>query len=276
MTQAAFPKPIGQMPTLTFCLLDQLEIDEAYQRSIENSSSQAMIRAIAKGWNWDLCQPLFVARRDDGRMFVVDGQHRLAAARMRGDIDQLPCIVSFTNGVAQEAKLFSEFNRRRRPPSAIDLYFSDLTAGDPVAADIQLALDAAGLKMAKHANNAAFKPGEICNVGGLRRAHQMHGPAVMSFALLMMARAWPEQRLQYAGTIFPGIAEVCGAERSLVRNASWTGTPRAQSISGFLARKAQIDWYGMIQRFKGENPGTKMSAAAEQVMLAQWKKANAA
>lgn len=109
-----FAPAIGNMPSLQWCRLDQLQVDDAYQRSIDTPGSQSMIRTIARNWNWDLCQPLFVARRSDTRLYVVDGQHRLAAARMRSDIDQLPCIVSLTDGPAQEASLFSEFNRHRR------------------------------------------------------------------------------------------------------------------------------------------------------------------
>jgi hypothetical protein len=52
-------------------------------------ASQALIRQIARHWDWDLCLPLVVSRRADGSLYVIDGQHRLAAARIRGDIDHL-------------------------------------------------------------------------------------------------------------------------------------------------------------------------------------------
>ncbi len=270
-----FAKQIGNMPTLQFLLLDQLEIDDAYQRSIDNPGSQSMIRAIARSWNWDLCQPLFVARRDDSRMFVVDGQHRLAAARLRGDIAQLPCIISLTNGVAQEARLFGEFNRRRRPPSAIDLYFSDLAAGDPAAADIDVALTAAGLRMSKHSNTAAFKPGDLMNISGLRRVRTLHGQDVLALSLLMLAKAWPGERLNYAGTIFPGVAEIVRHERALAKHAPrWADSSRVQSIASVLGRKQQIDWYGLIQRAKGEQPGINLALVSEQVLLAAWMQAS--
>lgn len=273
-TKPQFAKQIGNMPTLQFLLLDQLEIDDAYQRSIDNPGSQSMIRAIARSWNWDLCQPLFVARRNDGRMFVVDGQHRLAAARLRGDIAQLPCIISLTNGVAQEARLFGEFNRRRRPPSAVDLYFSDFAAGDPAAADINVALAAAGLRMSKHSNTAAFKPGDLMNISGLRRVRALHGQDVLALALLMLAKAWPGERLNYAGTIFPGVAEIVRHERALAKHSPrWADSQRVQSIAAVLGRKQQIDWYGLIQRAKGEQPGINLALVSEQVLLAAWMQA---
>lgn len=276
MTQPTqkFPPPIGNMPTLQFLLLSQLEVDDTYQRSIDNPGSQSMIKAIARSWNWDLCQPLFVARRSDGRMYVVDGQHRLAAARVRGDIAQLPCIIALTDGVSKEAKLFSEFNRRRRPPSALDLYFSDLAAGDPVAADIDVALKAAGLRMARSTNTANFKPGDISNIGGLRRVYQQHGSDVMGLALLAIAKAWPGHRLNHMGTIYPGVAEIVRHERALAKRAPrWADGPRVAAIAPFLARKLHTDWTGLILRRKGDQPGTNLAVVAEQVMLEHRTKA---
>jgi hypothetical protein len=86
--------PLGSLPVLQYCSPDQLLIDESYQRSLEAANSQTLIRRIAMHWDWGLCQPLFVARRADGSLYVVDGQHRLEAAKLRGDIWQLPCVVT--------------------------------------------------------------------------------------------------------------------------------------------------------------------------------------
>lgn len=85
--------PLGRMPVLQFCAPGELDIDPAYQRDVTNGSSLTLIRRLAQHWNWDLCQPLVVARRAGGGLFVIDGQHRLEAARLRGDIPQLPCVV---------------------------------------------------------------------------------------------------------------------------------------------------------------------------------------
>ena len=59
-------KPMrGSPPTLQFVALEQLQVDSAYQRSLETKTSQALIRRIATNWDWSLCQPLAVARRAD-------------------------------------------------------------------------------------------------------------------------------------------------------------------------------------------------------------------
>lgn len=204
-------------------------------------------------------------------MYVVDGQHRLAAAIMREDIDQLPCIVSMTSGSAQEAQLFSEFNRRRRAPSQLDLYFADLAAGEPIAADINCALIAAGLSMSKHTNAGSFKPGQLMNIAGLRNCLRVHGLDVLSVACDQMAKGWAGQRLQYAGTLFPGIAEIVRHERALAQRAPrWAEGQRVQAIAPFLASKQQMDWYGLVMRAKGDTPGTNTHVISGQVMLQHW------
>ena len=44
-----------------------------------------------------------VARRSDGGLYVVDGQHRMAAAILRRDIGQLPCVISSYASAGDEA-----------------------------------------------------------------------------------------------------------------------------------------------------------------------------
>ena len=89
MSAAGFPPPAGQLPVLQYCMPAQLAVDAAYQRSIETQESQRLIARIARGWDWRLCQPLVVSLRADRQLYVVDGQHRLEAARLRGDIPHL-------------------------------------------------------------------------------------------------------------------------------------------------------------------------------------------
>ena len=59
--------------------LDELHIDESYQRSLQNH-----VKIIARDWNPTKCDPLKINFREDGNLYVWDGQHRLEAARLRG------------------------------------------------------------------------------------------------------------------------------------------------------------------------------------------------
>lgn len=204
------PNPIkGRRPVLQNCRLGELEVDPEYQRSTENKASQALIRAIARDWDWRLCQPLVVSRRMDGgeeRYFVVDGQHRLAAARLRGDLYDLPCVVTDYADRSEEAAAFVALNRRRRPLGALDFFKASIAEGEAEATAMLRVIEAAGLRLAPHINYISWKPGMISNIGGIRRSWKEHGPEVTGRALGILARAFEGQIQRYAGTIFPGIA----------------------------------------------------------------------
>ena len=123
MTQKIRNAPAkGSLPVLQYLTPGQLQVDASYQRSIENGQSRSLIARIAKDWNWDLCQVLVVSRRGDQGLFVVDGQHRLQAAKMRGDIGQLPCVVATYASAQEEAAIFAQLNRQRTPLKALDIF----------------------------------------------------------------------------------------------------------------------------------------------------------
>lgn len=231
----------GNMPVLQFCLPSQLEVDHTYQRSIENGESLALIADIATNWHWGRAQLLTVSRRD-GRLFVVDGQHRLAAAKLRGDIQQLPCLVEEFSDVSEEAKLFDDLNDKRRPVSAIDKFRAAIVAGDTDCMAIGAAMERAGLSLAAHSNPSAWKPGQLANIGGIRSAWKTHGPAAVELALTVMSNAFKGEVLEYAGTIFPGLVAVCagGPGDATISDEGLTLLIRA------LRRKTQRQWRAAV------------------------------
>jgi hypothetical protein len=257
---------VGSLPVLQYCAPEQLLIDDSYQRSIEAESSQALIRRIAANWDWGLCQPLFVARRADGGLYVVDGQHRLAAAVMRADIAQLPCVVSHFDSADREAAAFVQLNQQRRPLGALDLFKAALASGDPTATLIKQCLEDAGLELANSTNNQTMKAGQVGNVGGLQRCERTYGAAVLRTALKVLALAYPQQVLRYAGSIFPGIVAVVAGE--LHNRAAPTDlVPR---LAGFVGRDAQSEWVHRFAQAKADDVNLKHSQAAERVLRAAW------
>lgn len=125
----AYAAKKGSLPVLQYCTPSQLAIDPTYQRDLDRNSLR-MIDRIAREWDWGLCQPLVVASRPGGSYYVIDGQHRLEAARLRGDIEQLPCVILYPGDPADEAATFVKLNQERRPLTAFALWNGALCAGD--------------------------------------------------------------------------------------------------------------------------------------------------
>jgi hypothetical protein len=258
--------PLGSLPVLQYCAPDQLRIDAAYQRSLETGPSQTLIRKIAMFWNWDLCQPLVVARRSDGGLYVVDGQHRLAGAKLRRDIAQLPCVVSTYATASDEAASFVALNQMRRPLSAVDIFKAALVAEDEEAVTILRALTDAGLRLAEHSNHTAWKPGMIANIGGIQRVYRRSGHNVVRVALSALAKAWPGLVLQYAGTVFPGFAAVALDEHRLRSDPATT----IEDLAALAGRLSQMEWRLVASRAAAEAGGSTREGA-EVAFRAAWR-----
>ncbi|WP_404480016.1 DUF6551 family protein [Novosphingobium sp. BL-52-GroH] len=266
--------PLGRMLVLQFLPPQELAVDATYQRSAAGGDSQALIRRIAQHWDWDLCLPLVVARRQgeggEDAYFVIDGQHRLEAARLRGDIAQLPCAVRTYASVAAEAASFVKLNQERKPLKKLDLFKAAVASGDREACAIVAALADAGLALAPHGNPTAWKPGMVSNVAGIEVAWRRRGEPATRAALQALSQAFSGQVLQYAGTVFPGIAAVCADE--IHRHGRFT-EKRFEIFTNMLALRSQDKWREDVARAKAEEPNFQFSAASEEALRTAWSRA---
>lgn len=197
--------PAGRPPVLEWIAPDDLNVDETYQRSLEAETSQSLIRRIATFWDWGLCQPVNVARRADNTLWIVDGQHRHAGAKLRGDIPHLPCVVQAFRDKAEEAAAFVALNKQRRALSAVDVFKACLAAGDEDAAAVMQVITDAGLSIARHQNYNSWKPGQIYCVPTVAGAYRRYGRVVVSAALCALSEAFEGQVLQFAGNLLDGL-----------------------------------------------------------------------
>lgn len=264
-----FNAPLGNLPALQYLLPQQLQIDESYQRSIDTGPSQALIRKIAQHWNWDLCQPLVVARREQGDLFVIDGQHRLEAARLRGDIAQLPAVVVNYASPADEAASFVHLNQARTPLNGLQVFHAALASGDSTAVAVRDAVEAAGLKLGRSNNLAYYAPGTLINVGGILRAWKRWGAAPATEAIEVLATAFAGQRLNYAGSIYPGIAACCARE---MRETGHFSPARFAVFTAMLGAADQFTWRQKMLSAKADKPNLSMGEAAIAVIGEAWTK----
>lgn len=159
-----------------------LAVDPSYQRA----PNDAKIAALTRDWSWIACGALTVAKRPDGSLFVVDGQHRLLAAMRRSDIDELPCVVFRTKDAQEEASGFLDANTNRRAIGSFARYHALLMKGDEAAQLVKKLAEDAGRQISSKSGNS---PNNIQCVG----------------SLLRLAGAHPGK----LRTIWPVIVEVC-------------------------------------------------------------------
>lgn len=203
------PGPVnGVPPTLEWVAIERLNIDESYQRATDGPHSQKIITGMVRTWEWSLCQPLVVSRRGDGSLWVLDGQHRLAGARRRGDILHLPCVLLHGQDTGGEASAFVALNTRRQKLSQSDVFNGMLAAGDENAKSVQILLERTGWRIVRHTNTACYGPGELASAPMLVNALRVHGEAVVSNALASLREAYPDKPVRNGSTLLKALIAI--------------------------------------------------------------------
>jgi hypothetical protein len=110
--------------------LADLKVAVAYQRMIK----KAHVKQIVNNFNPEAISAIKVAKRANGSMYIIDGQHQ-AQALMQLGYTVWPCQVTASRGRAHEAELFRICNsaKTRKQVTPLELYRALLVEGDPKA-----------------------------------------------------------------------------------------------------------------------------------------------
>src|SRR3546814_7094126 len=98
------PYAYGKRLELAWIAVEALAVDPSYQRSIEGKRSQATIKRMVAEFSWALFGAATVADTPDGYR-VIDGQHRIEAARRLG-IAEVPCLLVEADDPKAQALFF--------------------------------------------------------------------------------------------------------------------------------------------------------------------------
>lgn len=139
--------------------IDSLFVDHAnYQRPL----MPAKVRRIANKWNWRRVETLSVALRESDCLYwIFEGQHRHAAAKLRGDITHLPCMIFEESNSSREASDFLGINKARDKLGAVDEFKTLIAQHIPIALAIE--------KMMSSTGHFAGKSPHLNSVRAIRR-----------------------------------------------------------------------------------------------------------
>jgi hypothetical protein len=198
----------GAPPSLEFVGIDRLQVDTAYQRATDGPHSRRIIVGMVKEWNWALCQPLVVARRTDGSLWILDGQHRHAGATERGDIVHLPCVVLPAIGADEEARAFVDLNTKRQRLSQTDIFHGMLAAGDLEAKATAELLEATGWRVVRGRYSASWKPGDLDCAPSVATQLRIHGPVAVREALWALRSAYPDEVVAAPARLLQALVQI--------------------------------------------------------------------
>ena len=263
-----FPAIKGTAPQVAWVKCEDLLIDHGYQRMIEGRQSQKLIHSIAQNFDWRLLSPLTVSRRDGTYggtgLFVIDGQHRLESARMRGDVPSLPCIISTFESYEAEALAFVNINSARRQVTALDRYHARVAAGEELALKIKEVVEMVALTVTRHNDAEFWAPDEIAFpdlVGRHLEREVAKGETETALGLLV---AWAGKPLLQGRELFEGLIHIARAE--------WPGGHDGfyQDFVDHLASKRQSLWIANRNRFMSQNEDMKPGIAMARAFLADF------
>lgn len=128
-------------PVIQWLKVADLVVDERYQRPLYAANWKAITK-IATEFMWSRFSAVLVAPIEGGRYAIIDGQHRVHAAAMRG-IEQVPAMIVLIRS-EEQAKAFVDVNTKTVRIHALTIYKAALTAGDDWAVKARDAVEAAG------------------------------------------------------------------------------------------------------------------------------------
>lgn len=139
----------GRKPTLAWLPIAKLSVDAKYQRDTGSRRSRNLIEKIAADFRWSRFGVVLAVKHASG-WHVIDGQHRVEAARACGNIEQVPAVVLPHATIEAAAADFVAINRDRVTVTPLHIHHAMLAAKDPLAVSIDRVCRAAGVTICRY------------------------------------------------------------------------------------------------------------------------------
>lgn len=195
------------LPTLEWVSINKLHIDETYQRSTESRASARKIAEMAKAFSWRYCGALMVTRTAENKYYILDGQHRWEAAKLNGNIKELPCLVLDNLGVKEQAIGFVHINTKRLNVSALAKYAAALTAHDPLALKVSKICAANNITIPRQpVKDGKTAPTETQAIGTLLRLVEQYTTDQIGLVLRSIPAAYGNQQGKMRAMLIKALA----------------------------------------------------------------------
>jgi len=217
-----------------------------YQRQRVNKKRVAYL---VTNWDWRVYTPINVCERKNevGKYFVIDGQHRITAAKYLG-LTGLPAMISETSGLVEEAKLFRAINGAGGSlrTNQYDDWNAAVVAGD---ANIKAINDI----IERHEFKVAWQTGDntITAVAAVKRLVKKYGLYIFDLTLEIIRAGCNGASAALQGNFLRGMAhflhtyhddEIFRRERFVEK----LRTTSCENILRDLNRKRTANGYGLV------------------------------
>lgn len=196
---------------------DKVLVDR--EHFVQRGFKEAHARSIAKDYSPALFGLGHVSLRSDGHYYVMDSQHRCAAAMMAGrGADRVAFQVWRGLSIPQEAEKFRELNAHKLRVDAMSLFSTGVTAGNPMCVEIASILKHFGLT-----HGYAQAEGTIAAVATLvqiydgkvrvvakkqkpKKGEKLPQSHLLTRTLTLITKAWGRDRNGFDGALMKSVA----------------------------------------------------------------------
>lgn len=218
----ATTKPDTRRPVVKAALqvisLVSLKVDHAYQREVK-----AGHKKIVANFNENALGIPLVAQREDGTLWIVDGQQRVTALRIL-NFKTVRAEVFASNGPEHEAEVFKLVNINRTKLNPSESFRALLAAQDPAAWEVKETVEAAGFKLELNRTGGHGKGGlmdgnlalKVKCVNTLLKVLRIRGAEAIRFALLAAKDGWPDDAAGIGNRLIDGLSHFWVAHEGTV------------------------------------------------------------
>lgn len=170
-----------------------------YQRQLNSS-----VAKIAAAWNDKKCGAITVSFRD-GKFYVIDGQHRVAAAKIAGCTNIFSMILT---GMSREDEIgmFVNQNQNCKIVSAYDKIYAQSDGNIAPGAELVAMCKEANIKLK---NRGSAGPGELACAAVLRNCYDRVGRDGIQWIFdVIRTLGWHTVRLGYSSTVLRTLASL--------------------------------------------------------------------
>ena len=173
-----------------------------YQRPVNQQEVERLLRE----WDDRLLEPLVVSFRD-GKFYVVDGQHRIAAMRQMNGGQEAMVMCKIYSGLTyeQEAELCYKLDKAKKRLSLSQSTNALVESGtDAEVAEIRRLVEKAGFRWAL--GKRSGRPNEIMATRAVIQSYRLLGGAAFQRMLKLIKHTWRENAHATTAAMITGMA----------------------------------------------------------------------
>lgn len=207
-------------------------VDFSYQRI----TAPERVASIARNFNKNAIGVVTLSIRENGDLYIIDGQHRIEALKKIGKGDEpVNAIVFFDLTIAEEAELFVVMNDGRTKPKRVDLHRASATSGNSDAIEIDKVLAKFGLELSDRPGN-----GKVRAVSSVHKVYEKSGLVILENTFKVLSEANGDHSSSFVAEYIEAVAVILAKFKDVNINRLIAAVKSAGDTNNAVLKAAMI------------------------------------